>query len=149
MTEYRMVLPDDRDGWLRLIDGTDCVVATEFISGPVAELVANLAPGDVVTVLNDVLDGDQNGGNRQNDHNPHRCDGPELWTSRMQLALLSDDMVAYDVVTTQVGDCDRCWRAIAHWTSNLLAGDRAVRAGGNAVAATYVLREIARLTSHG
>jgi hypothetical protein len=138
MTQFQLIADDGP--WWRLVRDQQ-VVATGLCDGPVAELASHLSPGDAVDVAPE-LEGEVG--------KPHRCEGPELWTGRMQFALLSGDMPAYDFVVTQVGDCARCWRAIAHWTLNLLAGNRAAAAGGADAAAGHVLREIARLTApHG
>ena len=140
MTQFQLIADDGP--WWRLVRD-ERVVATGLLAGPVAELAAHLSPGDVVDVAPE-LEGEV--GLVAGETKPHRCEGPELWTSRLQLALLSNDMVAYDVVVREVSDCARCWRAIAHWMCNLLAGNRAVAAGSNDAAAGFVLKEIARLT---
>jgi hypothetical protein len=140
MTQWQLIADDGP--WWRLVRDQQ-VVATGLRDGPVAELASHLSPGDAVDVAPE-LEGDQE--NVPRTPKPHRCEGPELWTGRMQFALLSGDMPAYDFVVTQVGDCARCWRAVAHWTLNLLAGNRAVAAGGTDAAAGHVLKEIARLT---
>jgi hypothetical protein len=143
MTDFRMVLPDDRDdGWLRLIDGTESVVATEFIDGPVAELVAKLAPGDVVTVLGDVLDGDQEFVART--PKPHRCGGAELRVWRMRLAMLSWDESAWDQVISELGDCPNCLRNAMANALHLHANDFARNSGGNSRAADLTLKEISK-----
>jgi hypothetical protein len=134
MTKWRLII--DEPPWLRLFDESDQLVATELITGPIAELIGHLSPGDTVSVMADDVPA-----------TTHRCEGPELLTSRMQLALLSNDMPAYDVVVGQVGDCHRCWGAIAHWALNLLAGNRAWQAGSPEAAAGFVLKEIARMTA--
>jgi hypothetical protein len=146
MTDFRMVLPDDRDGgWLRLIDGTDSVVATEYIDGAVAELVGRLVPGDTVTVLGDVLDGDLgNGEIPQNQHNPHRCGGAELRVWRMRLAMLSWDESAWDQIISELGDCPNCLRNAMANALHLHANDFARNAGGNSRAADLTLREISK-----
>jgi hypothetical protein len=133
MTQWKVVIDDGE--WLRLFDDADRVVATVLIAGDVKELTDHLGPADIIGVVGEPPP------------TTHRCEGPELWTGRMQLALLSNDMPAYDVVVREVSDCARCWRAIAHWTNNLVAGDRAARAGSNDAAAGLVLSEIARLTT--
>jgi hypothetical protein len=134
MRKWRLII--DEPPWIRLFGESDHVVETCLPSSPVSELIDHLIPGDRLDVCADDVP----------TPNPHQCAGAELWTSRMQLALLSDDMDLYQLITAEVGQCHRCWAAIAHWALGLVAGDRAARAGSNDVAASYVLREIARLT---
>jgi hypothetical protein len=143
MTKWRLII--DEPPWVRLFGEDDRVVATCLPGEPVSALIDHLSPGDRIDVCVDAPSVDAGAANAA----AHRCEGPELWTSRMQLALLSNDLPAYDVVVNQVGSCSRCWAAIAHWTLSLVAGDRAARAGGNDAAAGYVLKEIARLTTNG
>jgi hypothetical protein len=124
----------------------ECLV----LSRPGRDDVVAVPTNDVWDLFGELFGGEMADGDSTvivDEPKAHRCEGPELWTGRMQFALLSGDMPAYDFVVTQVGDCARCWRAIAHWTLNLLAGNRAVAAGGTDAAAGYVLREIARLTT--
>jgi hypothetical protein len=132
MTKWRLII--DEPPWVRLFGEDDRVVETCLLGEPVSALIDHLSPGDTVSVCADVS------------VSTHQCQGPELWTSRMQLALLSDDMPAYEQVAAELAQCQRCWAAVAHWALNLLAGDRALRAGSNDAAAGYVLKEIARLT---
>jgi hypothetical protein len=124
----------DEPPWVRLFGEDDRVAATCLPQEPVSELIGHLSPGDRVDVCADAP------------VSTHECAGAELWTGRMQLALLSSDMDLYQLIAAEVGSCHRCWAAIAHWTLSLVAGDRAARAGGNDAAAGYVLKEIARLT---
>ena len=101
-----------------------------------------LPTGDVWDLLEHLRDGDTV---TWGEPKPHECAGAELRTSRMQLALLSGDMDAYGAICTEVGDCVNCWRAIAHWVLNLLAGDRALRAGSLEAAAGFVQSELVRM----
>jgi hypothetical protein len=148
MTDFRLVLPDDRDGgWLRLIDGTESVVATELIAGPVAELVSHLAPGDVVSVLGDVLDDGQNGGIRQNDHKPHRCEDSWLRVFRMRLAICDDNTFAYGQVIREIGDCNWCLRNAMATALHLHCEDYARNAGSLSRAADLTMKQIVRETT--
>jgi hypothetical protein len=148
MTDFRMVLPDDRDGgWLRLIDGTESVVATEFIDGPVAELVGHLAPGDTVTVMNDVLDGDLgNGQIGQNQHKAHRCEDSWLRVFRMRLAVCDDNTVAYGQVIREIGDCSWCLRNAMATALHLHCEDYARNAGSLSRAADLTMKQIVKET---
>jgi hypothetical protein len=74
----------------------------------------------------------------------HRCEGPEVRSARLQLALLTDDMPGYQLIVDEVGSCHRCWRGIAHWAISLVVGDRSLRAGGNEAAAEFVESELVR-----
>jgi hypothetical protein len=149
MTEYRMVLPDNRDGgWLRLIDGSDSVVATEFIDGPVAELVGHLSPGDTVTVLGDVvLDDDRNAEIPKIDHKPHRCEDSWLRVFRMRLAVCDDNTVAYGQVIREIGDCSWCLRNAMATALHLHCEDYARNAGSLSRAADLTMKQIVRETT--
>jgi hypothetical protein len=146
MTEFRMVLPDDRDGgWLRLIDGTDSVVATEVIAGAVAELVGRLVPGDVVNVLGDVLDDDRNGEISQIDHKPHRCGDSHANVWRMVMAMCDGNEPGYQqVLVNELGSCVLCFRNALNAAVYLYANSFALRAGSNKKAADAAAKEIAR-----
>lgn len=75
----------------------------------------------------------------------HECGHTEAWAARAELALLQHDSDAYELVRAEVGDCARCWGAIAHWLLNRLAGADAILAGGNTKAADAVADELVRL----
>jgi hypothetical protein len=76
--------------------------------------------------------------------NTHICGNRELYTSRMMLALYTDDEDNYRQVIREIAGCVKCWEAIAHWAVGLVAGDRAFQAGGREQAAGYVLSELYR-----
>lgn len=75
----------------------------------------------------------------------HTCGGTEMRTSRVLLALLSDDSVSYRVVVDEVGTCVHCWTAICHWLLALVAGRDALQAGSVEAAADLVLQDIDRV----
>jgi hypothetical protein len=131
MTKWRLII--DEGEWLRLFDEDDKVVATELITGPIAELIGHLSPGDTVSVMADDVPA-----------TTHRCEGPEVRSARLQLALLTDDMPGYQLIVDEVGNCHRCWRGIAHWAISLVVGDRSLRAGSNEAAAGFVQSELVR-----
>jgi hypothetical protein len=145
MTDFQLVLPDDRDdGWLRLIDGTESVVATEVIAGPVAELVSHLAPGDTVSVMGDVLDDVQDSEIPKSEHKPHRCGGAELRVWRMRLAMLEWNEDAWAQVIAEIGDCPNCLRNAMANALHLHSNDFARNSGGNSRAADLTLKEISK-----
>jgi hypothetical protein len=76
----------------------------------------------------------------------HECGNRELRTSRLILALLSDeDWDMYEVVIREIDGCAGCWEAIAHWAISLLAGSRALAAGSREAAAGYELSGLERV----
>jgi hypothetical protein len=76
---------------------------------------------------------------------PHQHGNRELRTTRMLLALLSDDEDNYRQVIREISGCAMCWEAIAHWAIGLVAGSRALAAGGREQAAAYELAELDRV----
>jgi len=76
---------------------------------------------------------------------PHVCANTEVRTARLLLALHVDDETAYRVVVREIGDCTRCWKAVALWATILLAGARLRAAGSKEKAADYVADELSRL----
>lgn len=52
----------------------------------------------------------------------HICNGPETWTARMRLAVHTRSPDSYQIVRDEIGNCARCWEAVAHWAINSLAG---------------------------
>jgi hypothetical protein len=77
----------------------------------------------------------------------HVCANTEVRTARLLLALHSDDEVAYKVVVREIGSCSRCWKAVALWAVQLLAGSQYCAAGGHEQAAGFLLSELERVLS--
>jgi hypothetical protein len=152
--QWRLVI--DGGDWLRLFDESDYVVETCLATGDVADVVARLAPGDTIAVFGGEDPIPEESASIHNDDgsagdappNPHQCAGGELRASRLQLALLSNDLDTYTLIAAEVGGCARCWRHIADWTLGLLAGDRALRAGGVEAAAGFIESELIRMMPH-
>jgi hypothetical protein len=143
MTQFQLIADDGP--WWRLVRD-ERVVATGLRDGPVAELVAKLAPGDVVSVLGDVLDGDLgNGEIPQNQHKPHRCGDSHANVWRMVMAMCDGNEPGYQqVLVNELGSCVLCFRNALNAAVYLYANSFALRAGSNKKAADAAAREIAR-----
>lgn len=78
----------------------------------------------------------------------HECDGQhELRTLRLLLALLINDESAVTglaFIDAELDGCAKCWRGIACWACQLVAGRDALDAGSVAAAADAVASGIER-----
>jgi hypothetical protein len=75
----------------------------------------------------------------------HVCGNRETLTSRLVLALLSDDEDSYRFVMNEM--CPHCWEFVAHWAVSLVAGAQALQAGGREAAAEFIVSDLARVMS--
>jgi hypothetical protein len=78
----------------------------------------------------------------------HECGGQHELGLRLELALLTNDPSAIpniELIDAELGGCGRCWRSVALWAVQLLAGRDATNAGSASAAADSVAREIKRI----
>jgi hypothetical protein len=72
----------------------------------------------------------------------HQCDGQhELRAARLLLAMLTADSAAvtsFAAVDAELNGCAKCWRAVAQWLAQLVAGRDALQAGSVEAAADAV-----------
>jgi hypothetical protein len=133
MTKWRLIV--DEPPWLRLFDESDQLVATELITGPIAELIGHLSPGDTVSVMSDDVPA-----------TTHRCEDSWLRVFRMRLALVDNNMPGYDQVLAELGRCSFCLRNAMNTALHLHANDYALAAGSLAKASEMALKRIAEET---